>query len=73
MTNRRPLTAPLKLIIKILLFQYIRYIDGIYICILFIWIRIITLVSLLHLPTSVRTVRYTALSIVDVHRLIGCG
>ena len=32
----------LKLIIKILLLQYIRYIDGIYICILFIWIRIIT-------------------------------
>lgn len=28
----------LKLIIMILLFQYIRYIDGIYICILFIWI-----------------------------------
>ena len=57
----------LKLIIKILLFQYIRYIDGIYICILFIWIRIITLVSLLHLPTSVNYPQDIILHIPKAH------
>ena len=57
----------LKLIIKILLLQYIRYIDGIYICILFIWIRIITLVSLLHLPTSVNYPQDIILHIPKAH------
>lgn len=39
----------------------------IYICILFIWIRIITLVSLLHLPTSVNYPQDIILHIPKAH------